>query len=57
MIPVAGNWAGGTTTGVGLYDPRNGWFWLRDRVGRGPAGYSFRFGPRGMIPVAGDWLG
>jgi surface antigen len=42
---------------VGYYDRRHGTFALRDSLSFGPAAVTFRLGPRGMVPLAGDWTG
>jgi hypothetical protein len=58
MIPIAGNWSGkGRHDGVGYYNPWAGTFHLRNRASKGPANVVIRFGPRYMVPLAGDWFG
>lgn len=57
MIPVIGNWGSRRRDGVGYYNPGDGWFYLRDSPSAGRLSYRFRFGPRHMIPLAGDWAG
>lgn len=37
--------------------PATGSFSLRNSLSARPASYSFRFGPRHMIPLTGDWDG
>lgn len=56
MIAVVGNWTG-HSPGIGYYDPRTGWFHLRNALRYGRSGVAFRFGPPGMIPLAGNWTG
>ena len=56
MIPLAGNWTGGRRSEIGYYNPRTGWYYLRAGLSRGRLRYRFRFGPRGMLPLAADWL-
>ena len=55
MIPLAGDSAGAGRAGVGFYNPADGWFHLRDRLSAGLARQQFKFGPGGMVPLAGDW--
>jgi len=66
-LPVAGDWddSGDAINHkdfdtVGLYDPVNGVFYLRNHNSPGPADIPpFRFGPelspRHWLPIAGDW--
>lgn len=55
MRPLVGRWTGGRADEVGFYNPGTGWFHLRDHLSAGPASEEFRFGPRNMVPLAGDW--
>jgi surface antigen len=62
MMPLAGAWSGpapagraGRPDGVGFYNPSDGWFHLRAALSGGPATDVFKFGPGGMIPLAGRW--
>jgi hypothetical protein len=59
FVPIAGDWTGQGTTTIGLYNPANSTFYLRDSNTAGPANSTFNFGPAGAgwIPLAGDWNG
>ncbi len=62
-MPVAGDWNGTGTTGIGVYDPSTG-TWYVDMNGNGKwdgtptdATYTFGAGMAGAMPVTGDWDG
>ncbi len=41
----------------GVYDPRDGYFRLRNNNSPGPPEYAFQFGPKYWVPIIGDWNG
>lgn len=53
--PIAGNWTGGSVTTVGLYDPANSTYYLRDSNTGGTADRHFAFdlAGAGWLPVSG----
>jgi hypothetical protein len=62
-VPLSGDWNGsaqglGDDT-IGLYDPANSTFYLRDSNTTGYADYTFVYGSAGQnyIPLSGDWNG
>ena len=57
--PVAGDWDGDGTDGIGLYDPATSTFSLTSSLNGGGPDLQFQFGPRnhGGLPVIGDWNG
>lgn len=57
LIPIAGDWDGDDRDNVGLYDPTERTFFLRTTQSDGPADRAFRFGPKGLTPVAGNFDG
>jgi hypothetical protein len=56
-IPVAGNWTGSSVTTVGLYDPANALFYLKNSNTGGFADTVFPYGAGGMgwTPIVGNW--
>jgi hypothetical protein len=56
-IPLTGDWAGSGVTGIGVYDPSSGTFYLRNSASPGAANFTFQFGPVNSKPVVGDWDG
>ena len=57
--PINGGSSGiphGPTT-LGVYNPDNSVFYLRDSNDAGPAGVAFQYGNANWIPIAGDWDG
>jgi beta-glucosidase len=56
-VPVAGDWAGTGHTGIGIFDPSTGTWYLRAEAGPGPPDLVFQYGLPGWVPVAGDWAG
>ena len=46
----------GTVT-IGVYDPGNQTFYLRNSNTVGFADITIRYGPSGATPLAGDWNG
>lgn len=57
LIPIVGDWDGDDRDNVGLYDPAERSFFLRTTQSDGPADRAFRFGPAGLLPVAGNFDG
>jgi hypothetical protein len=62
QYPVAGDWNGDGTDGVGLYNQDTNIFYLRNDLSTGPADYIFALSPEngfpvGGWPIAGDWDG
>jgi CubicO group peptidase (beta-lactamase class C family) len=62
QYPVAGDWNGDGTDGVGIYNQSTNTFYLRNDLSSGPADYIFALSPEngfpvGGWPVAGDWDG
>ncbi len=64
LVPIMGNWDGGTAVGsasadtLGGYDPATGAFFLRNSNTPGSADIVFTFGAGGALrPVVGDWNG
>jgi lysophospholipase L1-like esterase len=56
--PVVGDWNGDGTTTVGVYNPANASFYLRNENSGGtPDAGAFQFGAGGWEPVSGDWSG
>ncbi len=56
LLPLLGNF-GGRGSGLGLYDPATGTFFLRNTVDEGAADQVVGFGPRGAVPICGNWIG
>jgi hypothetical protein len=57
-IPVAGDWKGTGHTGIGMFDPSTGTWYLRNEPGPGlPDAGVFQYGGVGWKPVVGDWDG
>jgi hypothetical protein len=57
-VPVVGDWNGTGHTGIGVFDPSTGTWYLRNEDSAGPADAGvFRYGAPGWLPVAGDWGG
>jgi len=54
--PLIGDWRGRGLDGTGYYDRRYGTFHLL-RAGAHGMNIKARFGPKHMIPLAGDWNG
>ncbi|MFF9024455.1 hypothetical protein [Streptomyces eurythermus] len=46
-----------TTAGIGMWNPSDHYFHLRNSLSAGPNDKDFVFGATGMTPVAGDWDG
>jgi hypothetical protein len=57
VIPVAGDWDGDGKWSVGIYDPTNGMWFLKNAVMAGAPDYAFEYGGPGGVPVTGDWNG
>lgn len=58
-MPVTGDWNGNDFDTVGVWDPANSMFYLRNSNTPGSAEIEFGFGPSnsGWTPLAGDWNG
>jgi hypothetical protein len=56
-IPLAGDWTGSGTTGIGMYDPKTATFYLRNTPTPGAPNEAFTYGLPGWLPVVGDWNG
>lgn len=58
-IPLAGDWNGDGRDGVGLFDPVNSVFYLRDDLWDGLHQYKIYLAEigAGHLPLAGDWNG
>ena len=54
LAPVIGNFSG-RGTGLGVYDPATGYFFLRHALEEGIADVTAGFGSAGSLPVSGDW--
>lgn len=54
---VAGIWAQGRPSSVGLYDLYNSVFYLRGTDGTWDSAQTFAFGKPNSLPIAGDWNG
>ena len=59
LRPLSGDWNGNGMDTIGLYDPVNGVFFLRNSNDSGVADVTFRYGPKGaaLRPMTGDWNG
>lgn len=57
FVPVVGDWNGDGIDTVGLYDPAERTFFLRDALADGPADRVLRFGQKELLPVAGNFDG
>lgn len=60
FVPLAGDWDGDGIDTIGLYNPANGAFLLRDSNSAGPVDYAFTFSsaePLNKVPLVGDWNG
>jgi hypothetical protein len=58
-VPVAGDWSGTGHSGIGVFDPSTGTWYLRSQAGSGPVDVAtpFVFGLPNWIPLVGDWDG
>lgn len=56
FLPLIGNFSG-NGSGLGLYDPATGYFFLKHTIDQGLADVTVGFGPKGSLPIAGDWTG
>jgi hypothetical protein len=57
-VPVVGDWTGTGHTGIGMFDPATGIWYLKNDPGAGSTDFvPFQFGLPGWIPVVGDWTG
>src|SRR5262245_12557423 len=58
-LPVAGNWDGVGSAGIGVFDPTTATWYLRNQVNAGAptAAAPFKYGAPGWIPIVGDWNG
>jgi hypothetical protein len=62
-VPIAGDWNGDGTDTIGLYNPSNSNFYLRNSNTTGSADIQLGFGwvptppDPSLIPIAGDWDG
>jgi hypothetical protein len=57
-IPVVGDWNGTGHTGIGMFDPSTGTWYLRNEDSPGaPDAGVFQYGGAGWLPVVGDWTG
>ncbi len=54
-VPVAGDWNGDGTSGIGTYTESTGTWSLRETPDAGPARFTFVHGGSGHYPVTGDW--
>jgi hypothetical protein len=54
-IPIAGDWTGSGHTGIGMFDPATGTWYLENNAGSGKLDFQFQFGAPGWIPIVGDW--
>lgn len=57
LVPVTGDFDGDGQDGIGVYDPANRTFFLKNVAREGHADLMFEFGPTGGQPVVGDWMG
>src|SRR5258708_15364629 len=58
MIPLASDWNGDGIDTIGVFDPSNAQWWLKDVNQSGaPVTHAFTYGFPGGIPLAGDWTG
>ncbi len=55
LVPVVGNWDDNDTDTVGLYDPATRYFFIKNTLSDGPPDASFRYGPTGATPIAGNY--
>jgi lysophospholipase L1-like esterase len=56
-VPVAGDWDGDGTDGIGIFDVSTGTWHLRTEASAGEADAVFPYGLPGWKPVVGDWDG
>jgi Tol biopolymer transport system component len=56
-IPVVGDWTGSGHTGIGVFDPGSGTWYLENNPGSGAVDFRFQYGLPGWKPVTGDWTG
>lgn len=58
-IPIVGDWDGNGKTSIGMYDPAQSVFYLRNSNTDGAADITIAFGApgAGWIPIAGKWNG
>jgi hypothetical protein len=55
---VVGDWTGSGHTGIGVFDPATGTWYLRNEASPGsPDAGVFAYGGVGWVPVVGDWDG
>jgi hypothetical protein len=54
-VPIAGDWIGQGTDGVGLFNTTTGKFLLKNQLTSGAADNGFVFGIANDLPVAGQW--
>ena len=53
--PIVGDWNGDGKDTIGVYNPANGVFRLRNSNSAGPTQIIFTFGSPNWIPLTGDW--
>ncbi len=56
-LPLVGDWNCDGVDTVGMFRPSNGFVYLRNTNGPGPADVTFWFGRGGDVPFVGDWNG
>jgi hypothetical protein len=57
-VGVSGDWVGNGESGIGVFDPKTGTWYLRNEPSAGaPDAGVFQFGGAGWIPIVGDWNG
>ncbi|MBY0401391.1 SGNH/GDSL hydrolase family protein [Myxococcota bacterium] len=57
LVPIVGDWDSDGADEIGLYDPAERSFFLQMDPSDGPAERAFRFGEKGLAPVAGNFDG
>lgn len=57
MLPITGDWDNDGIDTIGLYDQKEGTFYLKNENIAGNADIVFRYGPQNSnwLPIAGDW--